>query len=953
MKRARKARWLTILLVAGVVLLGTVSVWAADPVHNVTQDTYYTSIQAAIDAASDGNTIHVAAGTYAETLNLKAKKLTIDGAGIGNTVINASSFSGYAISNFGDHTTFEGVTLIGSSHYGFKVSHVSDITLRNIRVQDSGRTGVDLNTVSGAKLTNVEVVNTAGGFGIMIFESSNVDVTDITTSGNSWGGVTVQLSDNDVGPVLFSGAFDASEATPLLLEKDSPYAGDFVDVTIPGRFNYVVYGERTGDNYKQWFYKRTLADAKTFANALVTSSSHTDLLIHDVAKENYYVIPGMYLQDAINDASSGDVVNVDPGTYKEQVGIYKSLDLLGFPGAVVLAPAGISGPTIRIAADGTTVSGLKISNAGNSGEIVGIFVGSNSPAYNDSAGQSIHLNNNTIDGINTTSGNLGVSGIQAKSYDSGTEIDGLNILDNLITNVSQPTWGANGIVLQADVRNVLIQGNTISNITGLWVWGVVLTPSAGESGFPSNVLVKKNVFYNLVGNYYPSVAIGVDAAVGGHLPDATQLTVRYNDLSGAAYGVVNMDPTANLDAALNWWGDVTGPSGEGSGIGNGVGPKVIFSPWLGTAPDGDPTQPGVQITGPMLIIVAPVGPEPTGGYLNAGIAGANSPDLPYADTIEVRPGTYDASATITDPVTIESQEGCPSTTFINGNLFFGSEGVQLGSLRHGFTIGGNLTVGAGINASQIHVNWNNIEGQVTNTAGIGSLDATYNFWGADGPLDNIAGQVHYYPYLPVEVCTVIQYMDDYGLNPNQAIVMAKKVLEHVNPKDILAAFSLVNVCGMSMDDALALVREYGRVKVQRALRLAHGDCAKLYTQLVGYGVAGGAGGGLLDKQIVGGGGAIEGVPLQASYTQGDTIHIAFTLTDPITGDVVTDAVATLSVVRVDPTELAFWGMIPYDSVSGQYQLDYATSGLTPGYYDLYIGTSDGQTKQLRVEIVAP
>jgi hypothetical protein len=115
----------------------------------------------------------------------------------------------------------------------------------------------------------------------------------------------------------------------------------------------------------------------------------------------------------------------------------------------------------------------------------------------------------------------------------------------------------------------------------------------------------------------------------------------------------------------------------------------------------------------------------------------------------------------------------------------------------------------------------------------------------------------------------------------------------------------------------------------------------------------GAGGDLLDKQIAGGGGAIEGVTLEASYTQGDTIHIAFTLTDPITGDVVTDAVATLSVVRVDPREFIYWGIIPYDSVSGQYQLDYATSGLTPGYYDLYIGTSDGQTKQLRVEIVAP
>ena len=160
-------------------------------------------------------------------------------------------------------------------------------------------------------------------------------------------------------------------------------------------------------------------------------------------------------------------------------------------------------------------------------------------------------------------------------------------------------------------------------------------------------------------------------------------------------------------------------------------------------------------------------------------------------------------------------------------------------------------------------------------------------------------------------------------------------------------------CGLTPKQAVNMVKEYGIVKVGRALRLSHGDCSKFRTQLLGYGVGGGAGGGLLDKQIAGGGGAIEGVNLEASYTQGDTIHVAFILTDPITGDVVTDAVATLSVVRVDPNEFNYWGTIPYDSLIGQYQLDYVTSGLTPGYYDLYIGTSDGQTKQLRIEIVAP
>ena len=526
----------------------------------------------------------------------------------------------------------------------------------------------------------------------------------------------------------------------------------------------------------------------------------------------------------------------------------------------------------------------------------------------------------------------------------GTE--GVEVLRNLVDDnetgiavMGLTVWGGN------PSADNLIQGNDVTNSD----WGIGLQYDANTTTILENVIS---------GNYAGIEAFGS----AGIEPVGTE--VHYNSIAGNTYGFINWNVLADINATLNWWGAADGPSADldqdgtwdYAGGGDAIWGTVVFSPWLGIDPDGNPTLPGVQITGPMLIIVAPVGPEPTGGYLNTAIAGANSPDLPYADTIKVQPGTYADNATVTAPVTIESQEGCPSTTFIDGNLVLGSTGIQVGSLRHGFTIGGNLTVGAGVNAAQIHVNWNNIEGQVTNTAGIGSLDATYNFWGADGPLDNIVGQVHYHPYLPIEVCAVIQYMDDYGLNPNQAIVMARKVLKHVNPKDVLAAFGLVNVCGMTMDDALALAREYGRVKVQRALRLAHGDCAKLYTQLVGYGVGGGAGGSLLDKQIAGGGGAIEGVTLEASYTQGDTIHVAFTLTDPITGDMVTDAVATLSVVRVTPGEIRefiYWGTIPYDSVSGQYQLDYDTSGLIPGYYDLYIGTSDGQTKQLRVEIVAP
>ena len=287
------------------------------------------TIETAVERVCDPGTIIIEDGMYPEAVDLAGKELTVDGAGIGNTVINASTFSGYAISNFGDYTTFKDVTLIGSDHYGFKVSHVSHITLENIQVKDSGKTGIDLHTVDNTTLTNIQVEDTISGFGIMILDSQDITVTDITTSNNPWGGVSVHAVNKDAENIDFNGAFNANEAAPLLLEQDPPYA-DFINVDIPDKFDYVVYGLRAGPDYKQWYYQETLLDAKTFANGLMTSGfTYENMLIYDIEKENYYVIPGMLIQDAIDDATTDDIIHVDAGTYNDQVTINKAVSVIG------------------------------------------------------------------------------------------------------------------------------------------------------------------------------------------------------------------------------------------------------------------------------------------------------------------------------------------------------------------------------------------------------------------------------------------------------------------------------------------------------------------------------------------------------------------------------------------------------------------------------------------------
>ena len=268
---------------------------------------------------------------------------------------------------------------------------------------------------------------------------------------------------------------------------------------------------------------------------------------------------------------------------------------------------------------------------------------------------------------------------------------------------------------------------------------------------------------------------------------------------------------------------------------------MIFSPWLGTDPDGNTGLVGVQITGPVLIVVDDVGPAPAGGYLDAAIGGSNSATLAYEDTIQVLDGSFTASTPITDGVTLLSQNGAEQTT-INGSLLLNSANVIIGRMGNGFSIHSPIAVGAGVDASTIHINWNDIYAAVANS-GAGWLDATYNYWGANGP--DTVGLVNVYPYLPVTTNTLIGYVNEYGYAVGDAITFAELLVAGTPLSEAELIVLLTTEFGLSTEEAAALINEYGRAEVNRAA-IAATDLADLMLHLVGYATSlpsGGAGGG--------------------------------------------------------------------------------------------------------------
>jgi hypothetical protein len=68
--------------------------------------------------------------------------------------------------------------------------------------------------------------------------------------------------------------------------------------------------------------------------------------------------------------------------------------------------------------------------------------------------------------------------------------------------------------------------------------------------------------------------------LGGALVDATSSCANSNSISGNdVFGVYN-GGTGTLNATCNWWGDDSGPSGEGPGMGDAVSNNVDFEPWV-------------------------------------------------------------------------------------------------------------------------------------------------------------------------------------------------------------------------------------------------------------------------------------------------------------------------------------------------------------------------------------
>ncbi|HMB45685.1 MAG TPA: NosD domain-containing protein, partial [Candidatus Methanoperedens sp.] len=164
--------------------------WRADGAFNASA----TQIQAAIDAATAGETIYVYNGNYTENVNV-TKQLTL--RGIGMPVVNASD-SGSAINLSADGITLVGFTATGGGIYpeaGIRVNSNSN----NLSGNNASNNGDGITLISSSNNTlRGNNANSNNQNGIWLdYLSNNNTITNNNASSNTLRGIYLNSASNN------------------------------------------------------------------------------------------------------------------------------------------------------------------------------------------------------------------------------------------------------------------------------------------------------------------------------------------------------------------------------------------------------------------------------------------------------------------------------------------------------------------------------------------------------------------------------------------------------------------------------------------------------------------------------------------------------------------------------------------------------------------------------------
>jgi len=352
------------------------------------------------------------------------------------------------------------------------------------------------------------------------------------------------------------------------------------------------------------------------------------------------------LQSAINASSPGDLIGVQAGVYPltatvlvdRSVGIFgpqagvnplpskATTRIAGSAAEAVFDGGGTLGVLIRVLADDVTIDGIEVRSG--TGDLI------ESTTTTPTQGTRIR---NCI--VHDATGDEAIqlravtNGIIECNHVYSTFGDGINLcctsVDGMIRyNEVHGIASENAAIYVYSSTNTVVEGNLVYGTTtneGIKL-GAKYGPDAGLAGgmvfnntvhhtaqdgiaiYTSYAAASCNdVSYSSSenGGIYVAWAVSHVAVTDNHVhdnafntakwgdpagimvgaePDASTITVSGNVLHGNIPNGITNKAVAPLTAEDNWWGDPTGPSGQGAGLGDAVSTNVDFDPWLPSPP---------------------------------------------------------------------------------------------------------------------------------------------------------------------------------------------------------------------------------------------------------------------------------------------------------------------------------------------------------------------------------
>lgn len=173
----------------------------ADPQSDDGQQNTYKTLQAAIDAAKEGDIIQLQSNlTVDESITANAAAITIDK---NNITIDGQNHTLTVDSN-------------NASANAVAINSASGVTIQNLTVERPGdghtKHGINVYKSTGVTLHNVNL-NNMGGFGLLVNASEVKATGNLSLSGNGWKDIINVSWGSGINGVSHKSSFDASNAT--------------------------------------------------------------------------------------------------------------------------------------------------------------------------------------------------------------------------------------------------------------------------------------------------------------------------------------------------------------------------------------------------------------------------------------------------------------------------------------------------------------------------------------------------------------------------------------------------------------------------------------------------------------------------------------------------------------------------------------------------------------------